>query len=191
MTERRPLASPPSDREPSSRRWSPEMITATAAVVIGVSALFVSLYETSLVRQHQRASVWPYLEAGHSWDGQRFRVLAANTGIGPVRVEQVFLRMGEEYLVDWGALVAQAEPRPGVGWMTSQFSGRVLLPGDPIDLLVVEDVELAERLNDLVDEVRLEVCYCSIFDECWETDFREVRRPVRSCALNPGPAFRQ
>ena len=43
-------------KETRRRRWSPEMITANPAVIIGLSALLVPLYETHLVREHQKAS---------------------------------------------------------------------------------------------------------------------------------------
>ncbi len=191
---RDPVVVPPPDpREPAGprrRRWSPEMITAASAVVIGVSALFVSVYEAQLVRQQQRAAVWPHLEAGHSFDGQSFRVLAENTGIGPSRVEQVVLRYDGEPLDDWSSFFEQAGI-PVRGYLQSQLSGRTLLPGRPLDVLLVTDPEILNAVNDHWSRVRAEACYCSIFDECWVTDFLELRNRVARCDLPEATLFRQ
>jgi hypothetical protein len=43
--------------KPKKNRLSPEMITAISAVFIGVCAIGISLYETSLIRQAQKGSV--------------------------------------------------------------------------------------------------------------------------------------
>lgn len=180
----------PGENRPRGRAWSPEMITASAAVVIGVSALFVSLYETSLIREHQRASVWPHLEGGYSWDGDRFRVLAWNSGVGPARVEQVVLRVDGEPVEDWGEFFGRTGISVGA-YVTSQLSGRVLLPGGPLEVLVVEDAEIAASLQARWADVTFVACYCSVFDQCWEADFQAVRTEVRSCTLGRERLFLQ
>lgn len=38
----------------------PETMIGLAAIVPSVCGLFVSTYETSLMRRHRHASVWPY-----------------------------------------------------------------------------------------------------------------------------------
>ena len=45
-----------------------EMLVGISAVVIGVCALAVSLYETSLMREEQRAAVMPLLELSRSYN---------------------------------------------------------------------------------------------------------------------------
>ena len=64
----------------------PEMLVGLSAVLIGVCALGVSLYETSLMREEQRAAVMPILELGRSYNvsssdpsSNRFALLAQNT----------------------------------------------------------------------------------------------------------------
>ncbi|MBU2677456.1 MAG: hypothetical protein KJP16_10250 [Gammaproteobacteria bacterium] len=46
----------------------PEMLVGISAVVIGLCALGVSFYETSLMRSEQRAAVVPILELGRSYN---------------------------------------------------------------------------------------------------------------------------
>jgi hypothetical protein len=176
-------------KDAGRRRWSPEMITATAAVIIGVSALFVSLYETHLGREHQKASVWPHLEGGYSWDGESFRVITGNSGLGPARIEGIRIRVEGEAVRDWQEFFRQA----GIAtqpYTTSQLSGRVLLPGDPMEVLVLRDPAMAAATQERWEVVSVEACYCSIFDECWVTDFQSLREEVRRCPTWGETAFR-
>lgn len=70
-----------SPRPERSRRLSPDMIAALSAVVIGVCALGVSLYQASimreqsrLMREQQRASVWPNVAVENSYTGDDFEL---------------------------------------------------------------------------------------------------------------------
>lgn len=69
------------------------MITAITAVIIGVGAIGVSLYETTLVRQQLKGSVWPYLEGGFSYNQEGFRYFLVNSGVGPARIQLLLLRL--------------------------------------------------------------------------------------------------
>ena len=79
----------------SKKTIHPEMLVGLSAVVIGVCALGVSLYETSLMREEQRAAVIPLVELARShWiddnaenqNKWRLSMHAENVGIGPARV---------------------------------------------------------------------------------------------------------
>ncbi len=164
------------------------MITAMAAVVIGVSALFVSLYETHLVRQHQRASVWPHVQGGIAWDGESFRVLMTNSGMGPARVEELRIRVDGTPVPDWDSFFREA----GIStapYMVHQISGRVLTPGETVEVLVLADPAMAAATHDRWGAVGVETCYCSVFQECWVTDVGSFRQEVRSCPAWGAEAF--
>ena len=73
-----------------------EMLVGVSAVIIGICALGVSLYEASLMREEQRAAIMPLLELTRSHnlqtdessgEGARLWLQAENVGIGPARVE--------------------------------------------------------------------------------------------------------
>lgn len=66
------------------------MLVGVSAVVIGVCALAVSLYETNLMQEQQRAAVMPILELARSYNASaddpsnnRLGIVAQNVGIGP------------------------------------------------------------------------------------------------------------
>ena len=90
-----------------------EMPVGVSAVVIGVCALGVSLYETLLMREQPRAAVLPILELGwffylapetQGTDGWRLSFSAENVGIGP-RVLDYVVTVDGEPQATWGEAI--------------------------------------------------------------------------------------
>ena len=118
---------------PPRRRINPEMWTAASAVVIGVCALLVSIYQArlmheqqELMQQEQRATVWPYLDLGTSYSGDALRLMVFNNGVGPARVQGVSASFEGRPLASWSDLLAEVMGGDGYRFTMSHLSGRVL-----------------------------------------------------------------
>lgn len=185
----------------ASRRIEPEMIVAIAAVVVGVCALGVSLFQASIMREQQRemrvqrlAEVWPHVEFGSSYDGEQYRLLALNTGIGPARIKSVRMLLDDEPFRDWGDALSELGGTTAFNYQHSQLNGRVLPAGDVLEALVVTEERFVDSLAAATDRITSEICYCSVYDECWL--FRHPfasgpeYAPAESC-LVPDDAFGQ
>ncbi len=169
-----------------------EMLVGLSAVVIGVCALAVSLYETSLMRQEQRAAVIPILELGRSFsynpdataDEWRFRLVAQNVGIGPARVRNVVVRVDDQPVATWqDAVRALLDSDGPVAYKQSVINGRTIPPDRVVTMFDLSDTEFVPAIVDSFDRVVFEACYCSVFDECWtasNTAFGTAT-PVESC----------
>jgi hypothetical protein len=83
------------------RKISPEMITAISAVFIGICAIGISLYETSLIRQAQKGTVWPFLGGGYSYNADGFSYLMENAGVGPAKIKYIIFTVDGEPIEDW------------------------------------------------------------------------------------------
>lgn len=162
------------------RRWvsRPEVLVGLAALILSLCGLFISIHETMLVRQEQRASVWPYVELGTSVSEGTVAFWAGNTGVGPARVRAVAVQHRGETEPGWEDLLASVadEPVEIGGYRYSLLNGRVLPPGtrrDTIFELEAEDVEAPGDLVGTLYEAILDgavdvtACYCSVYDECW------------------------
>lgn len=64
----------------------PEMLVGLSAVLLSVCGLVFSIYETSIMREEQYASVWPCVEIGPSFGGEDVKIWIQNTGVGPAKV---------------------------------------------------------------------------------------------------------
>ena len=181
------------DQQRRKSRMQPEMMVGVSAIVIGVCALFVSMYEASLMREEQRAAVIPLLELSRSFnidrngDGDnrtRLSLQAENVGIGPARVLDFRVTVDGTPQLTWGAamqaLLGQELP---VSYGQSTISGRTIPPERSVTMFNLANTELAPRLIEEFDRLEFEACFCSIFDECWTTSYTGfgVAKPVEYC----------
>ncbi len=172
---------------------NPEMLVGISAVVIGVCALGVSVYETSLMRAEQRASVIPLLELSRSWgrsdegatgDGSRLWIHAENVGIGPARVMGFRVTVDGDSFSTWGEVMAALVAREGTfSYGQSTITGRTIPPERTVVMFDLNDMELLDPILAEFHRMDFEACYCSIFDECWTTSYSAfgASEAIESC----------
>jgi hypothetical protein len=175
--------------QPRSRRLTAEMITAITAVLIGVGAIGVSLYETTLIRQQLKGSAWPNIEGGFSYNEEGFRYFLLNSGVGPARIQYAEITVDGEAVGDWGEFFERLGLDVG-RHVTSYVARGALPPGAMHDILVLGPEQPAEDLYDQQGRVRFSVCYCSVYDDCWLKVMADDPIPVRDCAGDPDSQFR-
>lgn len=167
-------------------RWltNPQMLVGLSALLLSVCGLFIAIYEATLIRRAQRASAWPHVEVAASIRPTGVSLWVRNTGVGPARVRAAALSRQDEVLAGWSALVRGLGAEPArVSTYRSLVSGRVLPAGlqrETIFEITPEDgpgaPELVEDLSRevIAGEVDVEICYCSVYDECWLTSLQDL-----------------
>lgn len=182
-----------SDNESGKRRIHPEMLVGVSAVLIGLCALAVSLYETRLMRSEQRSAVLPLLELSRSYyatdyaeDAADWRLMlqAENVGIGPARVLDFRVLVDGEPRATWEEAMGALLGRDAlVMYGQSTISGRTIPPDRMVTMFDLNNTELARELVEEFDRLDFEACYCSVFDECWVTSYSGfgTTEPVEAC----------
>ncbi len=169
------------DGEENRKRIHPEMLVGVSAVLIGVCALAVSVYETRLMRSEQRSAVLPMLELSRSYyatdleeDAARWRLLlqAENVGIGPARVQDFRVLVDGEPQPTWKDSMQALLGRDAlVLYGQSTINGRTIPPERRVTMFDLNNTELARELVGEFERIDFEACYCSVFDECWVTSY--------------------
>ncbi|MBT8078504.1 MAG: hypothetical protein KJO31_07990 [Gammaproteobacteria bacterium] len=178
----------------SFSRWlaRPETLVALSALLLSLCGLFVAVYEASLMRKSERASVWPFVQVSPSLTDERIAVWVQNTGVGPARVQAASLQLNNETVARWSELLEALPARGDVDTYESMLNGRVLPAGsEPEDVfrLLRDGSEnnraLAAAFWTLIREgdLDLTVCYCSVYDECWIASLQDTIRPERDTSL--------
>ncbi len=170
-----------------------EMLVGVSAVIIGVCALGVSLYETSLMREQQRAAVMPLLELSRSYnlqkdsaaeDKSRLLLQAQNVGIGPARVMDFRVSVDGVAQPTWDAALRQLiGHESSISYGQSTINGRTIPPERSVTMMNLNDSELTEGILAEFERLDFEACFCSIFDECWTTSYSAfgAATEVESC----------
>ena len=190
-------AAPARERSPFSQ---PEMLVAMAAIVLSVCGLFIALYEASIARRAERASVWPHVEVSASVRGTRVEIWARNTGVGPARIRAANVSHRDTVVPDWAALMRALEVE--VGETTRSFSligGRVLgVDAEPETIFAIDakaestDSDASRRLATAIFDGSVDValCYCSVYDECWVARLQDIMRRRREAWTTSDEAMR-
>ncbi|HEY4030213.1 MAG TPA: hypothetical protein VGM25_07705 [Caulobacteraceae bacterium] len=168
-------------------------------MVVAFSALFVSVVSLGVAIVHGKtmenmaeanaklvsANSWPFLTAsmgtniGDGVDEIHMRVV--NTGVGPAKIESAeLIWKGVAYRTDRDFLIACCKVDQPIDTYDSDLvTNEVLRAGERIGFLEFKqsvNPTLFDALHRAMysPDLKLVVCYCSIFDECWKDDISRL-----------------
>jgi hypothetical protein len=163
---------------------SPQTMIALSAVVLSVCGLFISIYETSLIREQQRASVWPNIEIGTSIANDSLKIFVQNSGIGPARIMKASVSYQGEVKNNWADVINSFNYRNDeMSDYQSLIQGSVLPPDSEKELIFrVTSFEENPQTNLAIqmgrsimqENLNVNICYCSVYDECWTTQLSHL-----------------
>jgi hypothetical protein len=162
-----------------------DAVAAIIASLVGLLALVVAGYTAHIQRQQVSAQVWPYLMGGNS--GSKNALIWINKGVGPAIVRNVEVTIDGEPQRDWKS-VLRSLGLQSIDYRQSFLSGNVVSPGETILWIQFNTQTDYERFRSFQQrpDFRIEVCYCSTLDECWQTGFGGIeRRPLEQCPVLP------
>ncbi len=184
----------------TGHRWV-DYIIAGSALLVSVISLFLAIGHGRTMEKLVAANSWPNVEAVVSLrpdaDGAAFGVGFRNSGVGPALVQSVEVWDGARPVASIKALLKTVADAGGTGsrpldYLMSDVTGSVVASRETAKLL---DVVLPKvpvvTLVPLSARLRVRVCYCSVFDDCYIRDTATPRaRPeaVKACPV-PAVAF--
>jgi hypothetical protein len=157
----------------NARFFRPDFIVAILALVIGISTMGVYIYQANIMSKQMHAAAWPYVEANISTSPGRFSISIDNKGVGPAIVKKVTIVADTLRFSDSQKnLDSLAHILTGTHDLLSSYTnlaGRVLSPDDLITYIEVSDSIKVHALLQALRKrkLQLEICYCSVFDDCW------------------------
>lgn len=176
-------------------RWRPDrdLALALAAVVLSICALVVSFVQTTVMRAQQQASVWPRLTADLSVNlsPDSLKLTVRNAGVGPAQLEWAQATLDGKPLGGWTELISRSAPasapketRASIIW--NSLTGAVLVPGEE-RVAFRATGEPARWVDDASTRVGLTMCYCSVFDRCWQLSDPNLGAQVPTERVTPVP----
>lgn len=176
-----------------------DLVLAGAAVFLSLVSLGVAILHGHTMErmaeanaQLVQANSWPFLQAYTSNQGDQgseIRLTLVNNGVGPAKIFEARILYKGTPVQRWDTLLSDCCSVPGeapLNYGSNAAGPMVLRAGDSITLLSVPQPEGGSKAWDVLNrerrEVTYDICYCSVFDDCWITDARTLRpRPVATC----------
>ena len=146
--------------------------------------------EIELTREHQKLSVkptiWVSQEMIENSSGYQFGYSFTNNGLGPAVFKSFSLNYKNKPMANWQQLlVAIAQDYPSESNFSEQeFAslrrslpmGYVLPAGETFKPLVITNApEAATLLFKAKQNINIQICYCSMYQECWNNTGFDVR----------------
>jgi len=166
------------------RKINIELLLGLSVVFLSASALIVAIVQTTIFKEQQYASVWPYLQTTASFRSGNYEYGIENKGVGPAIVKSFeYTYKGSSYSDTLSVFSAMfGENMRGVG-----FSGTgkdyVFKPEEAISLLSLDlpDSVIRQISNRWEsNSVNLKVTYADVYGNCWLLD-NGVTTRLASC----------
>ncbi len=175
-----------------------------AILLVSVSSLIVAIVHSRTLEKMADANAhlveansWPFLSYDTS-NGETIGMSVVNDGIGPAKIEGVEIRWkGRAQRNATDFLKACCDFVSGTGNVGYQFiAGKVLRAGQSLNILTLAHTAADTAAWKALDRARLSrnvsvnVCYCSIFDQCWLNDVARISltpHPVHVCTAPAVP----
>lgn len=159
--------------------WNSDKITSISAMLISVMTLIVLVYQTNIMRDEQRLSVFPYLSINRAQTGTpNFAIVLHNNGIGPAFVESVkVMYKGKDYQMDLPNFLFKHVPEADSIdnlFHSNIYPGMLIPAGNKFNILEIDNSQ--EDSNKLLklfgklmkEDFDFEIIYRSIYKERWK-----------------------
>jgi hypothetical protein len=187
-------------------RWL-DISLALSACFVSLVTLWFAIHNARTMERLVAANSYPNVHFGFDTrfdfnDGQGVRpavdLYLENTGIGPARLRSIELGFGGKAVATVQDLVGICCTQPPVRslpdthvWTSGDMRGYLLPAGKQVTLFAWPQTAgdpRAQRLETLRDRIDIHVCYCSVFDECYQHDSHHYEpTPVKACPTPPVP----
>ena len=156
-------------------------LTSLLALAVSIFALAIGAWQTRLMQGQARASVWPHLSIGYTYnsnmDENGFIWRVDNTGVGPARIESISLTLDGKPMKTWSDVLHALGFAGQMRVSTTSLSGEVIPPSlnreTAIDTIRINERVPAKTFKEAIDRFRMDVCYCSVYDDCWVAHWQQ------------------
>ena len=180
------------------------LITAVAAVVITLEQTKVMREEAELERKNARISVlpsvWLSTYIGDTEGEAYYKIALTNKGLGPAVIERFDVSYQGQPVYNWDELARKMAARVG---SDKSFEGDYLRsirsPVSPGLMLESGGIAYPLQVDDGTDpdgisllmrgsmDMRISLCYCSLYSDCFRTELFERPQEVGSCESSEKP----
>jgi hypothetical protein len=164
------------------------------AFLISIGVAYFTFVQADATKKMQVASVWPHVEfdTGNLTEAgdPAMTFNATNQGVGPAKIEGMELSyLGKTYTDPHQLIRACCAGREPLSLTTSSLNGQVMRPGEEVSFIKAAKTSMSPAAYTKLDrerfKVRVKLCYCSVFDDCWIEDSQMLtQEQVKQCPAN-------
>ena len=147
-------------------------LVAGSAFIVSVCALFISVQEVRIMRTQQKATMYPYITLGWTYNAQGFGVELKNSGNGLAKVNSYKVFNDSIYFREWMDVLTSYMPEATtIDYGNISTSGNIrdliISPGETKRLIFVQWNEESRILQPKLEDLKISICYQSLLGDHW------------------------
>jgi hypothetical protein len=185
----------------TGRQWV-DVILGVSVVVISIISLMLAAENGQAMKRLVAANSWPFVLTSVSnsdENGDKFlNLVMQNKGVGPAKIESLEVFYAGKSVPDARTLLhtilGPSADGQKIPYKSSTVVGNVLSAKEIDAFLTVSDKSIPpdelRKLSESTANIDTITCYCSVFDECWRLDTRNMpihADPVKACPVPTTP----
>ena len=147
-----------------------DVIIAVCALVASSLAAGAAVYQGHVIANQLSVTVWPYITFRESSSNTAIEVDVQNVGAGPAVIGSATLYVDDKPQMSLSSALQTLGLQHSHGstvTLTNLSPGAVIRAGDSVQLVRVESPQFAALAASVEKRVRIDVCYCSMLQQCW------------------------
>jgi hypothetical protein len=172
-------------------RWPPDRWIALSSFLTALCALFFTIYQSYVIREHERISTEPQLHVSYFYTKDFAGFIFSNIGLGPGQLHYFTVSVDRKPQPDWHSVLM------AIGFDNPLPSFEFVLPAaqawfgadTSIEIFKFSPGPHYDKLSKEYTRIALGGCYCSVYAKCWLFESRK-RYPVDSCEEKPKIVFK-
>jgi hypothetical protein len=194
-----------SKQRPKIGKDTLNLIIAGCAVLISAASFYATYLQAQSEEKQVKAATWPYLQiSSGNYDAEndehKISVTIENVGVGPAIIKSfktsydgveindiydIFTKCCAPEGKDKSWLI-NPENRAEIGFIvTDTVENKILPNGNAIEIFQLKKTDTNQQFWDAVNNSRWKMsgdaCYCSLLENCYQTDFENEPVPVKLC----------
>lgn len=153
-----------------------QTIGTALAIIISLAAMFVSIYEASILKSQQTSMVWPYLDLSQQYDNNGFAIEISNKGTGPAIITSVQVDYNGLPVESIDVLMDSLNPNRTFGYdilRNSTLGNQVIMSGETRVVFGLPYNDETRVVQSNLGKVRIRIGYKSVLEEHWYFDSQE------------------
>ncbi len=153
-------------------RFNVNVLLGLSAVFLSASALIVSIIQTTIFKEQQYATVWPYMQISAFFSGDSYSYGLENKGVGPAIIKDfTYSYQGKNYSSTrevFTALFGAGVKGVGYSAITKDY---VFKSGESIAVLTIDmpDSLIQGYISKWEGaDLQLQVIYSDVYGNCWK-----------------------
>ncbi len=155
----------------TNRKINYELIISMSAVMMSFIAVIVSIQQTKIAREQQKAGMWPHLEIFNTHpDSTLYTFVVSNQGVGPAIIKKCEIYIQDTIYQDFQGILIDYQFN---GLYSNIRKDKIIQAGQNFEMIKITGSKEMDKWFKVQGEFMkgIKIQYASIYGDCWEISY--------------------